>query len=54
MTVLWFIIGLIIGFTLGALGTKGADARKKELYMEARLNRIWSVIEAEIKKGKVN
>ena len=54
MTVVWFIIGLVVGFTLGAVGLRSHQVSMKELEEKERLIRMWNAIEAEIKKGKVN
>lgn len=54
MTVLWFIIGLVVGFALGAVGLKSSEQWKRETEDKARLDAIWRIIEAEIKKGRVN
>ena len=54
MTVLWFIIGLVVGFALGAVGLQSHKVRMDEIVERERLNRMWSIIETEIKKGKVN
>jgi len=54
MTVLWFIIGLVVGFALGAVGLQSHKMRTNELIEQERITRMWSIIEAEIKKGKVN
>ena len=54
MTVLWFIIGLVVGFALGAVGRKSHEATMRELEDRARVVKLWNIIEAEIKKEKVN
>jgi len=54
MTVLWFIIGLMIGFIINGLCNRNVRLRKIDLEEKIRRERIWAMIEAEIKKERVN
>ena len=54
MTVLWFIIGLMIGFIINGLCSRNVRLKQKDLTETFRRERIWAMIEAEIKKERVN
>ena len=48
------IIGIFAGFCIGVFAEVSKRQTQKELDTKIRMERMWSVIEAEIRKGKVN